>query len=120
MAEEYQTATTGVRGRLPQLPRNALNPSVIAAEQAYRKRSGLPLLTEDDITALKAGEPMSWERAAAGEPVAASATPAPATPAAAAPAAPASAPASASPAAAPASGRQHHHQPGSRRDGCCR
>ena len=99
MAEEYQTATTGVRGRLPQLPRNALNPSVIAAEQAYRKRSGLPLLTEDDITALKAGEPMSWERAAAGEPVAASAPP---VPVATAPAAPASAPpASATPAAPP-------------------
>jgi cytochrome b6-f complex iron-sulfur subunit len=100
MAEEYQTATTGVRGRLPQLPRNALNPSVIAAEQAYRKRSGLPLLTEDDITALKAGEPMSWERAAAGEPVAASATPPPAAPVAATPAAPVAAPPVAAPPAA--------------------
>ncbi len=103
MAEEYQTATTGVRGRLPQLPRQALNPSVIAAEQAYRKRSGLPLLTEDDITALKAGEPMSWERAAAGEPVAASATPAPAAPVAAAPAASVAAPPAAAPPAAAAS-----------------
>src|ERR1700690_2919536 len=79
MADEYQTASNGVRGRLPVLPRNALNPSVIAAEQAYRKRSGLPLLTEDDITALKAGEPMLWERAAAGETVAASAPPPTAT-----------------------------------------
>jgi cytochrome b6-f complex iron-sulfur subunit len=88
MADEYQTASHGVRGRLPVLPRKALNPSAIAAEQAYRKRSGLPLLTEDDITALKAGEPMLWERAAAGETVAASAPPAAATaatPAAAAP-----------------------------------
>src|ERR1700753_3870214 len=74
MADEYQTASNGVRGRLPALPRKALNPSVIAAEQAYRKRSGLPLLTEDDITALKAGEPMLWEPAAAGENVSAVAT----------------------------------------------
>ena len=62
MADEYQTAASGVRGRLPVLPRNALNSSVIAAEQAYRKRSGLPLLTDQDIEALKAGEPMAWER----------------------------------------------------------
>src|SRR5579871_4346413 len=81
MADEYQTAASGVRGRLPALPRKALNPSVIAAEQAYRKRSGLPLLTEDDITALKAGEPMLWERAAAGETVTAAApAPVPAAP----------------------------------------
>src|SRR5579872_2623940 len=66
MADEYQTAASGVRGRLPVLPRNALNPSVIAAEQAYRRRSGLPLLTDDDIAALKAGEPMPWEITAAG------------------------------------------------------
>jgi cytochrome b6-f complex iron-sulfur subunit len=70
MADEYQTAASGVRGRLPVLPRNALNSSVIAAEQAYRKRSGLPLLTEEDIAALKAGEPMPWERAASGAPAA--------------------------------------------------
>jgi cytochrome b6-f complex iron-sulfur subunit len=82
MADEYQTASNGVRGRLPALPRKAQNPSAIAAEQAYRKRSGLPLLTEDDITALKAGEPMLWERAAAGETVTASAPPAPPAPAA--------------------------------------
>jgi cytochrome b6-f complex iron-sulfur subunit len=66
MADEYQTAANGVRGRLPVLPRAALNPSVIAAEQAYRKRSGLPLLTDEDIANLKAGEPMAWERASAG------------------------------------------------------
>ena len=52
----------GVRGRLPVWPRQALNPSVIAAEQAYRKRSNLPLLTDADIEALKAGEPLWWER----------------------------------------------------------
>jgi cytochrome b6-f complex iron-sulfur subunit len=104
MADEYQTAASGVRGRLPALPRKALNPSVIAAEQAYRKRSGLPLLTDDDIDALKAGEPMPWERVAAGGTVpvipAAAATPgngnppavsAPAPPAAAGPVAAASA-----------------------------
>jgi cytochrome b6-f complex iron-sulfur subunit len=80
MADEYQTAASGVRGRLPVLPRAALNPSVIAAEQAYRKRSGLPLLTDEDIAALKAGEPMAWERAAAGGAPSA-ATPPPAAPA---------------------------------------
>jgi cytochrome b6-f complex iron-sulfur subunit len=51
----------GVRGRLPAWPRQALNSSVIAAEQAYRKRSGLPLLSDADIEALKVGAPMSWE-----------------------------------------------------------
>ena len=49
--------TGGVLGRLPKWPRKALNNSVIAAEQAYRKRSGLPLLTDADIEALKAGVP---------------------------------------------------------------
>ena len=43
-------------GRLPKWPRNALNNSVIAAEQAYRKRSGLPLLSDADIESLKAGQ----------------------------------------------------------------
>jgi cytochrome b6-f complex iron-sulfur subunit len=55
MAEEK------ILGRLPKWPRKALNNSVIAAEQAYRKRSGLPLLTDADIEALKAGLQMSWE-----------------------------------------------------------
>ena len=93
MADEYQTAASGVRGRLPVLPRKALNSSVIAAEQAYRKRSGLPLLTDQDIEALKAGEPMAWERNA-GDPApvasvpASSAVPAE-TPVATAPPAPA-------------------------------
>jgi len=48
-------------GRLPKWPRKALNNSVIAAEQAYRKRSGLPLLSDADIEALRAGVQMSWE-----------------------------------------------------------
>jgi cytochrome b6-f complex iron-sulfur subunit len=87
MADQYQTAASGVRGRLPALPRSALNPSVIAAEQAYRKRSNLPLLSDEDIANLKAGEPMAWERAAAagGAPVVAAAAAPPAPNLAAAP-----------------------------------
>ena len=65
-------------GRLPKWPRKALNSSVIAAEQAYRKRSGLPLLTDADIEALRAGVPMSWESADGS-----SAAPAPTAPASA-------------------------------------
>jgi cytochrome b6-f complex iron-sulfur subunit len=57
MAEDSK----GVLGHLPPLPRSALNNSVIAMEQAYRKRKGLPLLSDADIEALKAGQPMSWE-----------------------------------------------------------
>lgn len=59
MADEPKTQ--GALGRLPQWPRAALNPSVIAAEQAYRKRSGLPLLSDADMEALKSGVQMSWE-----------------------------------------------------------
>ena len=82
-------ADTGVLGRLPKWPRQALNNSVIAAEQAYRKRSGLPLLSDADIEALKAGAPMSWESgdgapaeapAAPAAPAATSAPPPPAAP----------------------------------------
>jgi cytochrome b6-f complex iron-sulfur subunit len=57
MADESK----GVLGHLPPLPRPALNNSVIAMEQAYRKRKGLPLLNDADIEALKAGQPMAWE-----------------------------------------------------------
>jgi cytochrome b6-f complex iron-sulfur subunit len=78
-----------VLGRLPKWPRNALNNSVIAAEQAYRKRSGLPLLSDADIEALRAGVQMSWETGD-GAPAAAPAAPVAATPAAPAP--PAAAP----------------------------
>jgi cytochrome b6-f complex iron-sulfur subunit len=80
-------------GRLPKWPRKALNNSVIAAEQAYRKRSGLPLLTDADVEALKAGVQMSWEN---GDGAVAAAPSAPATPAVPAVAAP---PASAAPSA---------------------
>jgi cytochrome b6-f complex iron-sulfur subunit len=93
-------AETGVLGRLPKWPRNALNNSVIAAEQAYRKRSGLPLLSDAEIEALKTGVPMPWESgngAPAAAPPAAAAAPAPAAPASAPapPAAPVAAAASA-------------------------
>jgi cytochrome b6-f complex iron-sulfur subunit len=59
MADESKT---GILGHLPPLPRPALNNSVIGMEQAYRQRKGLPLLSDADIEALKAGEPMPWER----------------------------------------------------------
>jgi cytochrome b6-f complex iron-sulfur subunit len=84
--------STGVIGGLPPLPRKPLNPSVIAAEQAYRKKKGFPLLTDVEIECLKAGEPMPWEpggdpskaaAAATAEPAAAPAAPAAAAPAAA-------------------------------------
>src|SRR5256886_13600892 len=72
----------GILGHLPPLPRAALNNSVIGMEQAYRRRKGLPLLTDADIEALKAGEPMPWERGD-GEP---SSAPAAASEAASSPA----------------------------------
>jgi cytochrome b6-f complex iron-sulfur subunit len=86
MADESKT---GILGHLPPLPRPALNNSVIGMEQAYRQRKRLQLLTDADIEALKAGQPMPWEVGGVAPPAAASA---PATPAGAAPAAPASAP----------------------------
>jgi cytochrome b6-f complex iron-sulfur subunit len=89
--ESTKIAGGGVLGRLPKWPRKALNNSVISAEQAYRQRSGLPLLTDADIEALKAGVPMPWEAGDGGaQPSAPPATPAaPPKPAAAAPSAPA-------------------------------
>jgi len=89
MADE---TAKGILGHLPPWPRNALNNSVIAMEQAYRTRKGLPLLSDADIEALKAGQPMSWESgdgapaAVPASPAQPSATPAPVPP----PAAPAS------------------------------
>ena len=89
MADE--SAKGGILGHLPPWPRNALNNSVIAMEQAYRQRKGLSLLSDADIEALKAGQPMSWESgdggsapvaAASAPPVAAPATTPTATPAA--------------------------------------
>jgi cytochrome b6-f complex iron-sulfur subunit len=59
---------------------------VISAEQAYRKRSGLPLLTEADIEALKAGVQMPWESGAGAPAPAAAAPVAPAAPPVATPA----------------------------------
>jgi cytochrome b6-f complex iron-sulfur subunit len=88
MADE--SAGGGVLGHLPPWPRQALNNSVIAMEQAYRQRKGLPLLSDADIEALKAGQPMAWESGNGGSaPVAAS--PVPTT--AASPAPPSAAPA---------------------------
>jgi len=56
-----KNAINGLLGHLPPWPRKALNSSVVAMEQAYRQRKGLPLLSAEAIRALKAGEPMPWE-----------------------------------------------------------
>ncbi len=100
MADDGAKAVAGGElGRLPAWPRKPLNNSVIAAEQAYRKRSGLPLITDEDVEALKAGQPMSWE--GGGAPAApASAAPAPTAPVATAP--PAAAPVASSAEPSPA------------------
>jgi cytochrome b6-f complex iron-sulfur subunit len=64
-------------------------------EQAYRQRKGLPLLTDADIEALKAGQPMPWEEGGAAPaasppaPAVASSVPVPPPPAAPPSAAPA-------------------------------
>jgi len=76
----------GVLGHLPPLPRRALSNSFLAMEQASRKREGLPLLSDADIEALKAGRPMDWESGDAVSVPAATgsqATPAPTDPPAA-------------------------------------
>ncbi len=101
MSDEGSKAVAGGElGRLPAWPRKPLNGSVIAAEQAYRKRSGLPLISDEDVEALKAGQPMSWEGGDPAPPAAApAATAAPAAPSAA-PSAAAAASATPSPAAA--------------------
>ena len=98
MADQQSNTAAGVLGRLGPWPRKALGSSAIAAEQAYRKRSGLPQLTEEEIAALKAGEPMPWERSAGAPAVSVQPT-APPIPPAAMPAAPA-APAAEAPASA--------------------
>ena len=99
MSDDSTKTAGGVLGRLPKWPRKALNNSVISAEQAYRQRSGLPVLTDADIEALKAGVPMPWESGDGS----AAAAPAPAAPAPTASATPAAPPATAAapPAAAP-------------------
>jgi len=71
MADEQ--SKTGVLGHLPPLPRKPLNNSVIAMEQAYRQRKGLPVLTEAEMEALKAGVPMPWEAGGTGASTAAAA-----------------------------------------------
>jgi len=81
MADESKT---GILGHLPPLPRPALNNSVIGMEQAYRQRKGLQLLTDADIEALKAGQPMPWEVGGVAPPSASAAAAAPAAPAPAA------------------------------------
>jgi cytochrome b6-f complex iron-sulfur subunit len=73
MADE--SAKGGVLGHLPPWPRQALNNSVIGMEQAYRQRKGLPLLTDADIEALKAGQPMAWESGDGGSAPAPSSAP---------------------------------------------
>jgi len=94
MADDASKAVAGGElGRLPAWPRKPLNNSVIAAEQAYRKRSGLPLISDEDVEALKAGQPMSWEGGAAPPASApAASAPAAAAPSPAAPAPPSSVP----------------------------
>jgi cytochrome b6-f complex iron-sulfur subunit len=104
MADQGSKAVAGGElGRLPAWPRKPLNNSVIAAEQAYRKRAGLPLISDEDVEALKAGQPMSFEAGEVSRPAAPAPTApaaAPASPAAAAPPLPATAAATPSPAAA--------------------
>ena len=79
-------------GHLPPWPRRALSNSFIAMEQASRNREGLPLLTDAEIEALKAGRPMSWESGDAASAPASTDSPTTSTPAAtAAPAPPATA-----------------------------
>lgn len=75
--EASKVVAGGELGRLPAWPRKPLNNSVIAAEQAYRKRSGLPLISEEDVEALRAGQPMSFERGDAPAAPAPAAAPAP-------------------------------------------
>jgi len=100
MADESATGVqNGILGHLPPWPRKALNNSVIAMEQAYRQRKGLPLLSDADIEALKVGQPMPWEAGGA-----APSAVAPAAPAATAPPVAAVAPAPPVSVAAPVSG----------------
>jgi len=78
--QSSKSVVNGVLGHLPPWPRQALNNSVIGMEQAYRQRKGLPPLTDEDIAALKAGEPMPWERGEGAPASAPASTAAPATP----------------------------------------
>jgi cytochrome b6-f complex iron-sulfur subunit len=105
--QSSKSVVNGVLGHLPPWPREALNNSVIGMEQAYRQRKGLPPLSDEDIAALKAGEPMPWDRGEGAPAVPAStaapvAPEAPTAPLAQAPPATTAAPAAAPPAAATA------------------
>ncbi|HXW93610.1 MAG TPA: Rieske 2Fe-2S domain-containing protein [Terriglobales bacterium] len=75
--ESAEGVRNGILGHLPPWPRKALNNSVIAMEQAYRQRKGLPSLTDAEIEALKAGQPMPWEAGGAVPPALASTAPPP-------------------------------------------
>ena len=58
----------GILGHLPPLPRPALNNSVSGMGEGDRQRKGLTLLTDADIEALKAGQPMPcWFVRSSGE-----------------------------------------------------
>ena len=91
-----KSVVNGLLGHLPPWPRKQLSNSLIAMEQACRKREGLPLLSDADIEALKAGQPMPWETGNVAS--APASTGSPPTPP---PVAPAAAPASPAAAAAP-------------------
>src|SRR6266849_2091367 len=93
MADESKGVVNGVLGHLPPWPRKALNNSVIGMEQAYRQRKGLPLLSDADTDALKAGVPMPWEEGGSASASAPVSAPAPPPAATAAPGAPAAQPA---------------------------
>jgi cytochrome b6-f complex iron-sulfur subunit len=95
--ESAKGVANGILGHLPPWPRKALNNSVIGMEQAYRQRKGLPLLTDAEIEALKAGQPLPWE--AGGVAPVATTPAAPASPAAAASTRAAPPPAAAAPVA---------------------
>jgi cytochrome b6-f complex iron-sulfur subunit len=74
--ESAKGVANGILGHLPPWPRRALNNSVIAMEQAYRQRKSLPLLTDAEVEALKAGQPLPWEASGSAPVAAAEAVPA--------------------------------------------
>src|SRR5512146_3566140 len=84
-----QSKPAGVLGHLPPLPRKPLNNSVIAMEQAYRQRKGLPALNDAEVEALNAGVPLPWEAGGEGASAAPAATSTATATQAAAPASPA-------------------------------
>lgn len=97
-----KSVVNGLLGHLPPWPRKALSNSIIAMEQACRQSEGLPLLSDADIAALKAGQPMQWESGdAASAPASTGAPPTPPPAAtAAAPASPTAAAATSAPSGA--------------------